>query len=60
MATNEIAVSEEFDSAALLEELRNHPAFLTKVPADGEFSEALEALQAMKYDEEDPPDSTND
>lgn len=43
------------DWQAVVKELEAHPAFIKSAPGE-EIGEAMAALQAMKYDEEDPPE----
>uniref|UniRef100_A0A915IEV3 Cns1/TTC4 wheel domain-containing protein n=1 Tax=Romanomermis culicivorax TaxID=13658 RepID=A0A915IEV3_ROMCU len=42
-----------FDFDQWCKEIDSHPAFMSSLPSEDGYSEAIEALQAMKYDEED-------
>ncbi|CDW53898.1 TPR 11 domain containing protein [Trichuris trichiura] len=38
----------------MLKELESHPAFMQKLPDDGNVSDEVLALQSLKYDEDEP------
>uniref|UniRef100_A0A914I605 Cns1/TTC4 wheel domain-containing protein n=1 Tax=Globodera rostochiensis TaxID=31243 RepID=A0A914I605_GLORO len=50
-----------FDFAKWCEEVDNHPAFARELrpSADGQYSAEMQALQAMKYDDDDPVECAN-
>ncbi|CAD6195717.1 unnamed protein product [Caenorhabditis auriculariae] len=47
-----------FDFDEWCKEIDKHPAFMKDLKPDGEYSEAIQALQALKYDEDDAGDKT--